>query len=528
MERMGLFQKLLDFFKKLFNANHPDNARRQALRKLEANIRDVRPVLYKNGLIQPNFAEIIRILFENTKIIDDVLSETLCSEDLQRNNLYEEQLLMTGFNSEAQELIGTMTYEARKEGAKEAQSIGRFFEQERRKLEKVIKLLNSQEMHRIEKIIVKIKQLFDICRFNYGTLLKLFDQSWIGSPSYTPDFVATSPELLETSLADLYYVCADMDITNGVAQGILALDKLRYKGQQDDRRKKNIISSLQQLQGIFKKVLTSDVILTLYRISRGDSECEIERAVYKEDCRQKYASFLESKFMADQERLKIEIQDETIEQQVQELFADRPMELVQGYTSENDMMLRQSTQYAFTYIVAMQVLKTFNVVYYSDNIKSMLNDIIIEGFFNVPTFKSDFSSCVYACNEVAEEIHKFEDMFKRSAPFDEALISSLIRDSHRDADFHIKLKDLTDNINRTAKELLQTQANNFYKLYKIVDEILVDSKKPQPDTITNLKVLMNSSRNRDASEQLEVQYPLWKVFLEIMKNYVIIGNTERN
>ena len=68
------------------------------------------------------------------------------------------------------------------------------------------------------------------------------------------------------------------------------------------------------------------------------------------------------------------------------------------------------------------------------------------------------------------------------------------------------------------------EVTNVHRLYNYIGEVLLDYKKPTPDAISNLKVLMVSSRNHDTSEQLEVQYSQWKIFLEIMKNYVIIGS----
>ena len=62
---------------------------------------------------------------------------------------------------------------------------------------------------------------------------------------------------------------------------------------------------------------------------------------------------------------------------------------------------------------------------------------------------------------------------------------------------------------------------------KKIKDILVESKKPSSEIIQNLKVLMISSRNRDNSDFMESQYGQWKVFLEIMKNYVIIGTIEK-
>ena len=72
-------------------------------------------------------------------------------------------------------------------------------------------------------------------------------------------------------------------------------------------------------------------------------------------------------------------------------------------------------------------------------------------------------------------------------------------------------------------ESIQTKS----ELYKKINDILIESKKPSSEVITNLKVLMISSRNRDNSDCMENQNSQWKVFLEVMKNYVIIGNIEK-
>ena len=75
--------------------------------------------------------------------------------------------------------------------------------------------------------------------------------------------------------------------------------------------------------------------------------------------------------------------------------------------------------------------------------------------------------------------------------------------------------------------MIQIEANNLNQLYKKLGDIIVESKKPTSEIITNLKILMISSRNRDKAELLDDQYSHWKIFLEIMKNYVIIGNVEK-
>ena len=243
--------------------------------------------------------------------------------------------------------------------------------------------------------------------------------------------------------------------------------------------------------------------------------------------RQKYADYLEDRFNVEGLRLKNELQDEKISEELNRIFQGINMEPVRGYSNEMNALLKQSTPTSFTFVMPMQILKTFTRNFYEEHLKPLLNDIVIEGFFNNAAYKSNFSTDVYALNECMDVIKSFESRFSRNGDFDEANITSLIRDSHKDVAFLNRLKEIVEKINRTAKDLIQEQVNNMFRVYKIVGEILVESKTASSNNITNLRILLLSSRNRDNSEYMEKQHGLWPLFFEIMKNYVIITNTEK-
>ena len=104
-------------------------------------------------------------------------------------------------------------------------------------------------------------------------------------------------------------------------------------------------------------------------------------------------------------------------------------------------------------------------------------------------------------------------------------MQSYVTDSHKDKDFYRKLEKMVVTTNNEAHELLQAITANLHTLYRYLGELLADSKKPSSEIISNLKVLMISSRNKENTNTLEIQYPDWKIFFEIMKNYVIINNS---
>lgn len=524
---MSFLQSLTDFFISLFGASSPEAKKRQEIKKIESELKEIRPVIYKNDMVQPNFAEALRLLFENTAPIEEILNKTICTGDLQRNNRFIEQLLLTGFSPESQELIESFVYENQLKDAMASDSLAIYFDKKHKDLEVIIKQLNSPELLKIDNTINRLKQLHDIAKFSYVSALRLFDTSYNSlDPNYRPNFQPITPNLLEKSLLDLYYVCAEMELNTSMAKATLALFELLHNRPITENEKNRLILNFEKIQSILKKIITPEILTSLIRVAKTEKDYIPQKEKYTLSSRQKYAEYLEGRFIANENRLKIEIKDITINSEIKVLFPDIPIMTVHGYNEETNKLLQQNSAFSFNWIIPLSIIKTFITVYYNDNVKALLNDIVIEGFFNNPTYKSAFSSSVYSCNDSAERMEEFEKYFARGGQFDLALISSFIRDGHKDNDFVNKLKDLIETANTTAKQLIQTESTNFFDLYTKINDLLIDAKKPQADSISNLKMLMTSSRNRDGAALLEQQHGQWKIFLEIMKNYAIIGTVE--
>ncbi len=238
-----------------------------------------------------------------------------------------------------------------------------------------------------------------------------------------------------------------------MAKAIVALYELLHGQPIDERTKDSITGNLGKIQSVLKNVLSTNNLLRLIRVAKTDKDYMPKKGQYFLNSRQKYAEYLEARFIANENRLKIEIKDININAEMSELFGDKDVLTLTGYNEETNKLLRQNSTFAFNWIIPMNIIKSFVNYFYSEKVKSLLNDIVIEGFFNNPTYKTDFSSAVYVCNDAAERMEEFEKKFMRGGPFDQALISGLIRDAHKDNDFVAKLKDLVETINNTAKTI---------------------------------------------------------------------------
>ena len=165
---MSLIQSITDFFESIFKRSSPEVQKKQQLKKLEVELREFEPCIYKNGNLQPNFAEAIYNLYKNTKILDDLFINTVSSIDIPRQHRFEAQLILTGYTPEYQVIIENLSLEARKEEVlNEPQNPDRIYIHQRTQCEKVIKELNSENFRRIDRDILSLRQLVDFCHIMF-------------------------------------------------------------------------------------------------------------------------------------------------------------------------------------------------------------------------------------------------------------------------------------------------------------------------------------------------------------------------
>lgn len=529
---MSFFQAITDFFDILFRSSSPEVQKKQRLKKIDSDLRALPNGIYRNGLIQPNFAEILRILYINTRPILKILESTIAGPDIKRNTRFEYQLLVSGYSEENQQKLKSLEYAERKNEISLAELQGaqssRVFDEQHRRLEKIVHELNSKEFIKMDEIFVKIKQLTELCKFNFVTPLKTFDTKFDpAQPHLTPSFSAVPPVSLENVFLDLYYIIADFQMTMPVAYALIALAQILDINSMTTANQKKLIDNIKKIEYACHKILNRDVLKSLIQIAKQNPDFEPTSAAYSADSRQKFSTYIQDQYNADEARIKREIKDEKIQVDIETLFPNHQLSTLIGYNDEMNDLLLQNSSVSFSWITPLKILKTFVQHYYPDTLKALLNDIVIEGFFNNPNFKTQFSQTVFGANEVLEKIEAFEASFANSAPNSSEMLKGYIRDSHKDSDFSKKLINQVDNINAEAKHIIQEQVSALFSLYAELGDLLQDSKKPSCEIVSNLKVLMMSSRNRDNTDFLENNYSNWKVFFDIMRNYAVISSADK-
>lgn len=527
---MSLIKTISDLFEALFKRSSPEVQKKQLLKKMESDLRSFNPRIYKDGFLDANFGEALLALYKNTKALDDLFLATISPTDIQRQKRFEAQLIVTGYSAELQEVMDSLSYENKKrEIISESANEDRVYFRQRKNLERLLKELNSDEFKRMDKDILELRHFADFCRYNFIQFLQVFDSNFIPAdfsykPRYTPVSITKAINLLE----DFYYQIEGLHITTTTADQITALAMLRTNGSISETEIMKYVGSLKKINYTITRILSPDKIKAIIRMAKSDSSYEPEVAKYSGFPRQEFANMLQSRFNSEEQRIKTEIQNDLITNEMTKLFRGITLENVIGYESSIDELLQQNTDLSLKWVLPVRILKTFLKNYVSSGIKSLLNDLVIEGFFSNPLYKSNFSSTVFAVINADASVKEFEESFGAGQPYNTAVMQGYITDSHKDKDFYNKLAKMVNEVNKSAHDLMQNITTELCSLHKEMGELLADSKKPSSEIISNVKVLMMSSRNRDNTNLLEEQYQNWEIFFDIMKSYVIINRGENN
>ncbi len=523
---MNFLKFFTSIFDSLFKSSSKDGKAKSELKHIENELKLHVPTIYKNGALMANVAEAFVLLYTNTKHIEEILSSTIKSSDPSRARAFANRLIMTGLSSETLELQQGLSFEARKEAVIMAENENKVFADQAKAFEQFLKIFEQEEFTQINQIIAKLYQLFDICRFNFFRAIRAFVPNFTEHTDLEKVEIKNVPiQELETPLMDLYFVAKDFQITSSMAKAIIALETIHAGDRKIDQDK--ILNNLKKISYIFRHILQPTSLHQLVMLSKQDPGLVLESARYNSTALQSYIEHAKKQFEADTNRIRMEVQDEIVAGEINSLFKDREQEVLAGYNSEQNEFLLLNGTSAFTLITPMQILKTFLLIYADSHIQSLLNDIVIEGFFYNPTYKTEFSTAVFSVLEAHERIKNFENSFDRNNVNDIAVIRGYVADAQGNPDFSTKLLQAITRINTEAKKILQEEVAHLLNLQHFLSDMLEDARLISPVNITNIKVLLASSRNKDNAVQLENQLPDWQIFFGIMKNYVVLGEKEK-
>ncbi len=525
---MAFINNFSDFFEMLFFGSNPESLKKRTLRKIESELKSMNPPMLKKRNIMPAFAEGLYVLNQSCQSIFTILDETLLNTTSNVSAGYVDMLISTGFSYEDCLIVKSLQYENRKSAIESSENEKKEIDQQRNSLEKVIKDMNSSnQMSQIETVIVHLIQLHDICSFDYTKFICAFAPDYVkssnaGKPLFRPVELADQ----EQKLLDLYFVIKDFSITASIAKAIIAIEEHRKASVLSQEDQNAIVDNLKRISAVLTKLVTPDIVYKMICILKGDPKFEANTNKYEYHFLEEYINRSRQMFDADTQRIINELKDERLSAELEELFVEKEMQNVAGYNNENNVILQKTSTQMFMWATPLQIVKTFFFYYFSQGIQALLNDIVVEGFFSNTNMQSSFGSEVFYCGGIMGRIQEFEHSFEDEQENNFAAIARLASNSKTNPDLAKRLVTKVSEVNMQVKTMLQTDMTNFKKLTRDVKDLLNDSKKGSPELVSNIKMVLYSTRNKEYTSLLENQFQYWQKFIEFMKNYVVFTDKE--
>ncbi len=519
-----MVQLIVNFFKKIFSSAVSDSNKSPQIKPIELRLSKMSKPIYKNGNVQVVVAQDLYTLYSNTGYFIPLLDFMRTQEQsLIKNRVYD-ALIKTGYTDGAKEKLDSLTYENRKTALDNTDNRDTVSTTQMQTFLSVQKDLQSGAFLQIEKTLKDLELFYDLCTFNFIDILKCFDTTF--SPMDTKANFASVPcESITNEISNLYFITASLHLTGALARAISAIESI-LPGKTGQMSQDQIMQRLKKIATVLNGNLSKEVLGDLILIGKNTVSYEPERAVVDTKPLEDFALRQKAIFNSDTERLNIEHQDKQRQLEIREIFGSKPLVALIGYSQQNNDLLQKGSSSSFLWITPLQIIKTFMVSFFTDQVQALLNDIVVEGFFNVPEKKKDFSETFFECQEIKIRIEGFENTFARGEKYDTALLLSYIKDSQKDAEFSRTLGLMVTEINLAAKKLIQNECASLYELYTLVLQIVEDSRKSTPEFVSNIKFLFTSSRNREAVEVFEKSLPRWALFLNLMRNYAHLGQVE--
>ena len=524
---MSLFDSIVHFFKRMFNIEKTATSQAPQLKQFEIDLKNKASQIYKNGYLTPAFAQAVHIVKTETAKVHGFLLETLYNPNKKIASRYSTSLIETGLTQEQQELFLSLSYENRKKEF-QGKAVGQHEEikaEQQKKINSMLSFFDTDEFQKIEKVMRKLDHLFDICQYNYVSFLTQFDPSYEDKNGKTPEFSSLLLADAETNLVDLYYLAYNFSLSVAEARAFEAICFVHNGCQAVN--KACFLKEIKTIHAAFKNILNSDSLQKMIYLIKGTADIALQVGTYNRALVEPYKEKLKKRFDAESKRIAAELQDEKNAEDIKLLFDQRNLIPLQGYTDELSHFLQGNAIDGFLHIIPLAIINTFMHLFFSARIIAYLNRIIVEGFFTNPSFKSDFSSAVFACSEINTKLRNFENSFTRGQANDIALLRGSATDGQQNMDLLKKLSYQIDSINHDAQKLMQDIMNDINQLAQIVETLLSEAKKANPSDISNIKLLMSSVRNKEDAEDLENHFPKWRFFIDIMHNYVIIKEKDR-
>ena len=518
---------ILEFFKHLFDlilsGNSPEADKRRRLREISNLLKSMNPPYIDpvSGEVLPGLASVLFKLFRGTRPLKQIIDKTICNEDPKLAQRSWDYLIEVRLPESYRERRLQFSYEEIKKRIIASTDAERELKKVKNEIEDFLGVVSDIDAMSFNDGCNNLVRLANVCQFDFRSLLIQFDRNFDGiSKDYKPSFRAVAGSDVLTLIMDLCYVAADLRISEELELNLSNLLH-RFQGSKAESYTETLRRALQLIRESTERYLSTENMENLIRVISKDPDFDSKKEQAIRDYLAEFKKRFRVRVDRSVERVARELDESMIAMDLSSLFHNAELLGIESYNEATNNLLLKNDLECFTHVKAIQIVKSFILMKFENDLKDVIKKILVDGFFEDKVFQQSMSASVFECENALSLITQFEIGLQDNEKLSVKEVKKNLHLLKQGKNVAAKLNNLIDAIDKKAGEIVETTTNSYYKLQRILGEVLNDYKSRAPVRVSNIKVL-GGNKNSDMIKLLLDRQSDINCFIKIMKHFTVV------
>jgi hypothetical protein len=475
-EDLSFFERILSVF---FNLGDTDRQKKRALKAIGKNLSKDRYKFYKprGKEIQPTFG---RFLYEIYKSISAVRKLVQTSDTSGTLKMVVIDSLMDERQRQLREALDERNI---RETARNA-DLKVVTDQVKETMINLVGSFDANRVKRVNTLYSDLRSFVEFCHFDYYFTLKKFDSA-ISEDSFTykPKFDSIDGEYVIDDIRDFLEVAKALPEEADWEAVFDVLAAYRNVEVVDRDQWRKVWKTL-------RNVLDSNVLEDIVRHGSDEPYWAVKGSSSTYRIVEPYLSEVKSNVEQTLQKISSERRNNRIEQLVKQIFSTTVIARTKNYTEKANVQFQRIEGGGYKYVHAVNYLKAYLLDFFKKDVREIVQDLlIVRGKWVTNVQAQQISDAYHGVLSVSEQVIKLDDGLGDEGEIGQKMRRAMGRVVDRDRGSQKFIRELLDQVNRQALDLVNEAAQNLIIIGKNLKLLIEDVDRKEHQIITNWKEL---------------------------------------
>ncbi len=502
-EDLGFIQKIINLF---FGNNDPDKEKKRLLKEIKKELKKHGKYYKPRGdSIQPQFAKII---FEMYQVVGPA---RVFLENINKSGLIKKVFIESFMSAEQLKLLEELSEDSLRIRGEKLE-IKKLAVKVKDELMQIFSLFDKNLVKTINSLYSNLLYFQDFINYDFYFLLRKFDSMMPdGEFQYIPKFEEINGEYILEDLKDFNVLLplldetADWEKIFDILKSYRNLDIISLQGWKKVLQKK-------------KELMRNEFINLLIRHLDENPYYAVKVSKAGEEIVEPYLNEIRVQAERTMKGIVNEKKAKHIDSLLRAVFKRTDIFRTKYYTEKANLVFQKKMLGGFYYIEPINCLKAYYLDYFKTHTRKVVDLLLIQGKWATNLLSNQFSETFHELMALSDELLSFDESLSDDGSFGNRIKKS-IRSVDRDILAMNALRTILDDVNATARNILNKSANGLIIIGKNLKNSLNDYKKNSGELLVNWKEL-ESYADFDIEKELSKHYKQIYYLIQLLQNYV--------